>query len=319
LSKEFFSSPREEALQIAYQTRKNILTGKADPVATLRACLVIANDLGKKPMVEWINNELSGYKTEQLPEYRVRSCNLTRNDDASYAGSKEFKIKYPIHLLYYHYQKGESIEVSLKKKNGSFPKETLHVAPNRIQGVLAGVVDKCLSVLNEIINELQYGGVVEYLMEEIRRKTDERLAAFDARITEETQSLYLNLNSTNPADWSKVGHSCRKILKFLADHVFPPSDEKYTAKDKKVYEVTDPCFINRLYAFLDQTSSTDEKKFIGAQMEYLDSYLRQVVNYAQIAEHNPSIDKFHANLLAIHTYLVISDILRHIPDKPSDQ
>jgi hypothetical protein len=61
--------------------------------------------------------------------------------------------------------------------------------------------------------------------------------------------------------------------------------------------------------------SADEKKFIGAQMEYLESYLRQVVNYAQIAEHNPSIDKFHANMLAIHTYLVISDIIRHIKDQ----
>ena len=62
---------------------------------------------------------------------------------------------------------------------------------------------------------------------------------------------------------------------------------------------------------------SDERKFIGAQIDYLESYLKQVADYSQTVEHNPSIEKFHANLLAIHTYLVISDILRHVGDKPS--
>jgi hypothetical protein len=99
--------------------------------------------------------------------------------------------------------------------------------------------------------------------------------------------------------------------------VFQPCDEKYNAKDGRALEVTEPCFVNRIYAFLDRNSSAEERKFLGAQIEYLESYLRQVVNYAQMAEHNPSIEKFHANMLAIHTYLVISSVLRHVPDKPS--
>jgi hypothetical protein len=195
---------------------------------------------------------------------------------------------------------------------------TLHVSPSRVESTLAAIVDNCFLFLNDIITELQYGGIVEYLMEEIRRRTDERLTTFNVKITEETQSLYINLTSTNPADWSKVGHSCRKILKLLADSVFPPIDEKYNTKDGRTLEVTEPCFVNRLYAFLDKNLPSYEKKFIEAQIDYLESYLRQVVSYAQMAEHNPSLEKFHVNMLAIQTYLVISDILRQIPDKPSD-
>ena len=105
-----------------------------------------------------------------------------------------------------------------------------------------------------------------------------------------------------------------KILKFLADSVFPPANE-YKTKDGKILKVNESCYINRLYAFLDENLPSEEKKFIGAQIGYLESYLKQVADYSQEVEHNPSIEKFHANLLAIHTYLVISDILRHVQDK----
>jgi len=40
---------------------------------------------------------------------------------------------------------------------------------------LTTITDKCLLFLSDIIGELQYGGVVENLMEEIRKKTDEKL------------------------------------------------------------------------------------------------------------------------------------------------
>jgi hypothetical protein len=313
MSKEWFSSPREEALEIAYQTRKDILAGKSDPVVILRACLVIANDLAKKSAIEWINQELSGYKTNQIPDYRVHDCPIFGGAYFNvHEGFQKFKLHYPVHYLFSYSKKNQDMTISLEDG------KILHVSPNRLDSTLAAIVDRCFQFLNETIVELQYGGIVEFLMEEIRRKTDEKLATYDPKITEETQSLYLSLTSTNPADWSKVGHSCRKILKLLADSVFQPRDEKYTAKDGRVLEVTEPCFINRLYAFLDKNSSPEEKKFLGAQIDYLESYLRQVVNYAQMAEHNPSIEKFHANMLAIHTYLVISSLLRHVPDKPSD-
>jgi len=315
MRKEWFSSPREEALEIAYQTRKSILAGKSDPVAVLRSCLVIAQDLAKKSAIEWINQELSGYKTKEVPDYRVHTCPVVNGIYQSIdAGFQKYSLLYPVHYLLSYSKKNQDIKIRSAEEGDKI----IYVSPNRVESTLAAIVDRCLQFLNETITELQYGGVVEFLMEEIRRKTDEKLATYDTKITEETQSLYLSLTSTNPADWSKVGHSCRKILKLLADSVFQPCDEKYTAKDGRGLEVTEPCFINRLCAFLDKKSSPDEKKFLGAQIEYLESYLRKVINYAQMAEHNPSIDKFHANMLAIHTYLVISGILRHVSDKSSD-
>jgi hypothetical protein len=308
------SSPREEALEIALQTRRDILSKGINPATILRACLLIAHDLGKVKAVDWINKELSGYPSKEVPNYRVQSCPVF----GGYANSvlqyfRHFKIRYPVHYLISHSKRNQPINIDWNEE-GEDEHYVLTVSTEIIDSVLAVIVDKCCQFLNETISELQFGGVVEYLMEEIRKKTDEKLATIDARMAEETQSLYSNLTSTNPADWSKVGHSSRKILKFLADYVFPPSNEKYIAKDKKEYTVTDPCFVNRLYAFLDKNTSADEKNFVGAQINYFDSYLRQVVNYAQMAEHSPSMEKFHANMLAIHLYLVSSEILKYVND-----
>jgi hypothetical protein len=189
--------------------------------------------------------------------------------------------------------------------------ETYPVTGGQFNQILSGIMDKCLFFLNETITELQYGGTVEYLMEEIRKNTDAKLAKLDKKIVDEAQSLFLNLTSTNPADWNKVGHSSRKMLKLLADNVFPPQNQPYKMKDERELKVGDDKFINRLCAFLDQNLSGGERKFLISEIKYFESYLRQVTEYAQMGEHKPSIEKYHADMLAIHTYLIISEILKH--------
>lgn len=299
-----FSSPREEALEIAYQTRKNILDGKQDASSILRACSVIANDLNKTDAISWIKSELSGYSNPQeAPSYRRVECQGDIVGDTSFYKTI---IANNVHLMSNHLREKQNMLIQWDEET------TLEFTTSQISALLNAVIDRCLSFLNDVIAELQYGGIVEYLMEEIRKNTDEKLAKLDPKLSDETQSLYTNLTSTNPADWSKVGHSCRKILILIADKVFPPRTEKYTMKDSRIMEVNSPQYINRICTFLDQKISGDERKFLIAEIEYLESYLRQIVEYDQMGEHKSSIEKFHANMMAIHTYLIASEILKHV-------
>ena len=304
MEKRRFSSPREEALEIAYQTRKDVLNGKRDAVSVLRASLVIASILNKDDKKQWITRELSGYPSSvEIPSYRVVSCPYLENGEIG-ERLHSVEISLETHVLSDYIKRKRPIELRYKGN-------VAVVHGTRLNRILAKIVDACLFFLNEVIAELQYGGTVEYLMEEIRKNTDERLAKLDKKLIDESQSLFLNLTSTNPADWNKVGHSCRKMLKLLADNVFASRDESYQMKDGRTFEVGDPQFINRLCAFFDQKVGGEERKFLCAETEYLESYLRQVVEYAQMGEHKPSIEKYHANMIAIHSYLIISEILKH--------
>jgi len=303
-----FTSPREEALEIAYQTRKDILQGKRDASSTLRACLVIAENLNKTDIKEWIKSELNGYSKEhKIPRYRAISCPRSTSW-GSFVGFEDIYVRHNVHLLSAHLQEKNPMRVMFDEET----RDELTVDTSRINALLNAVIDRCLAFLNDVIAELQYGGIVEYLMEEIRKNTDEKLAKLDTKLTDEAQSLFVNLTSTNPADWNKVGHSCRKILKLVADKVFAPRDERYKMKDGRLLDVGEPQFINRLCAFLDEKISGGEKKSLMAEMGYLESYLRQIVEYDQMGEHKPSIEKFHANMMAIHTYLITSEILKHV-------
>jgi hypothetical protein len=302
-----FDSPREEALEIAINTRRKIIEGKENPIAVVRSCLVISNILNKNEMKNMLLSELSGYRgDEDIPDYRCMSCLY---EDKKYYDntSRDFvsvRIPFSAHDLFDSYKKNEIIRYHNEGKI-----KFLH--PSSLHGVLSKITDWCLKYLNDIINELQYGGAVELLMEEIRKNTDEKLANFGVNLGNETQSLLLNLKSTNPADWNMVAHSCRKIVKLLADKVFPARDKTYKMKDGRPIKVGDPHYINRLCAFLDQKVAGEERKFLIAELEYFESYLRQIIEYTQMGEHKPSIEKYHADMIAIHTYLICSEILKH--------
>jgi hypothetical protein len=182
--------------------------------------------------------------------------------------------------------------------------------PAHFNMIVSAIVDKCLIYLNNTITELQYGSIVENLMEEIRKNTDEKLANLDKRIVDETKSLFLNLTSNNPADWSKVGHSSRRMLMLLADVLFPPQTQMYTLNDKRKLKVDNEKYFNRLSAFIDQKLSGSQRRLVISEIEYFEYYLREVIENTQKCEHNKSIEKHHANMVAIHTYLIISELLR---------
>ncbi|MCJ7560838.1 hypothetical protein MUO79_09540 [Candidatus Bathyarchaeota archaeon] len=299
-----FSSPREEALKIAYETRNSILKGTSDAISTLRACSAIAVNLNKEDDEKWLNKELFGYSNEdKIPSYRIVASKYT-----TYGVLSNKYTTIPVQLkasliLSYIKTKGLVLRVSYR--------DFVVNVPN-LEAILEGITDRCCSFLNEVIAELQYGGIVENLMEEIRKETDVKLNKINSKAADETQSLCANLTSTNPADWNKVGHSCRKLLKMVADSVFPPRDEKYIAKNGDKLEIGDPNYINRLIAFLDQNISCEERKLVSAEIAYLESYLRQIVDRAQKAEHAPLIEKYHAQILAVHTYLILSEIMKHV-------
>lgn len=300
---ETFSSPREEALEIAYNTRKDLLNGTQDGVSLLRSCLVVANNLNNIEDEKWIKSELSGYNRNKVPNHRKMRCYYEQYGIAR-EESKNFDIYPATQVLVTQLNRNEDLRLMMDDE------VVVLIEPLRLELIISKIKDRCLFYLNDVIKELQYGGIVEYLMEEIRNEVDEKLAKLDDNISKEASSLYLNLSSTNPADWPKVAHSCRRMLQFVADIVYPSDNEEYTMKNGTVLQTGEPHVINRLCAFVDQKLNADERKFLIADIKYFEDYLRKVVRFIQMGEHSKTIEKFDANMMAIHNYLIISKIIK---------
>lgn len=298
-----FTSPREEALEIAYTTRKYLLNDTKDAVSLLRSCLAVATNLNRSEDEKWIKFELSGYKSKEVPSYRMINCYYEINNVVQ-AKPVKWNIYPPIQVMITQISRNATLRLTIDDKTIAL------VDPLRLELIISNIKDICLFYLNDVIKELQYGGIVEYLMEEIRNEVDEKLAKLDDNISKEASSLYLNLSSTNPADWPKVAHSCRRMLMFVADKVFPASNNDHTLKDGTVLKIGEPHIINRLCAFVDQELNGDRRKFLMADIKYFENYLRKVVEFTNMGEHNKTLEKFDANMIAIHNYLIIGDILK---------
>ncbi len=148
-----FSSPREEALEIAYQSRKDILENKRDAVSLLRACLVIAKNLNKTTDEEWINCELFGYGSDlEVPSYRLVSCKYENNGPVRHTKTN-CKMRLEAYILDSFLRKNEGIRyVDPDYKFGSAIVPLIEV-----ERALYNIVNRCFSFLNGAVTELQYG------------------------------------------------------------------------------------------------------------------------------------------------------------------
>jgi len=298
-----FESPQQEALEIALETRRKILEGKTNILEIIRRCFVVANNLSKKEDLKWIKCEMDGSWTkEETPSYRKLSIPLTKKFSKEDKDFESIHVKSAISSLEYHFDKKDNITLC----DIGAGKEYL-LRPDHDKELIDRIINKCLTFLTECVSELQYSGYVQSIFENLRKFVDKKLLEFDKNISEELNSIYLNLISNNSSDWIKVPHSCRRILKFVADKVFPPSEDKYKTPDNREWEVKEGNFLNRLicYAYSDSISKTSI-----SEISLLEKYFRLFNEEVQNGEHKKEISKEDASLIAVRTYLILSEIIK---------
>ena len=134
---------------------------------------------------------------------------------------------------------------------------------------------------------------------------------------------YEHLQCDNPENWSLAATACRRLLKALADHIFPPRDEPLIkelpgGKQRKI-ELTDDKYRNRLVAFVDQHSSSDKfSAVVGSHLELLIDRLEAVDESLNKGVHS-KISREEADAYVMFTYLLVGDILSLLPqsDEPA--
>ena len=122
-------------------------------------------------------------------------------------------------------------------------------------------------------------------------------------------SIIENLKSSNEEDWSNAAHSCRRLLKSVADVVFPPQKENLKVNGKSI-KLGKEQYINRLIAFVEKNkSSSAYSKVVGSQLAFIGDRLDAVSNAAHKGSHNTLKNKSEAEKYFVYTSLILSDIL----------
>ncbi|MGW6249659.1 hypothetical protein ACWF7H_22835 [Peribacillus butanolivorans] len=74
--------------------------------------------------------------------------------------------------------------------------------------------------------ELKFSDITEDIFSRQRLFVDKKLTEISPDAVRKFVSVHENLRSENNEDWANAVHSCRRILKDVADVLYPPKDSQ---------------------------------------------------------------------------------------------
>lgn len=151
-----------------------------------------------------------------------------------------------------------------------------------------------------VYHEARLGVLASTVFDRVRARVDPAVAKYLPAGAKKLASAYENLRSENAEDWANAVHTCRRLLKDLADSLYPAtSDPKYS----------DDKYINRLAQFVTSRSGSETfAKVVGAQIEYLGHRLDAIYDATNKGS-RADVDRDEADRYVLYTYLFVGDVL----------
>jgi hypothetical protein len=169
--------------------------------------------------------------------------------------------------------------------------------------------------------ELRFSGIAEDVFARIRERVDKTIGTTIPEAAQRFAAVHENLRSENPEDWSNAVHSCRRILKDLADTVFPPTAQQREAlvdgKPRSV-RLGEENYINRIMAYVEDSSTSPTfVEIVGSHLAFLGDRLDSIVGAAHKGSHETIVRREDADRCVVYTYMVVGDILSLRQPPPS--
>ena len=178
------------------------------------------------------------------------------------------------------------------------------------RGVLARIATRVHEYLSATEKQLIYGQINSDIFERNRQYVDGKLAAISPEALEQFITVYRRLGEGDPEARSQALGSCLRILKSLADSLYPPRELPVVGTDGKSRDLTDEKYIARLWQFVsDRVGTTKAGGLLLAQVNDLVSRIDRLYGLTNKGVH-AEISEFEVNQSVIQTYLLAGDILR---------
>lgn len=156
---------------------------------------------------------------------------------------------------------------------------------------------------------LEMGDAAETIFEAARIEVDTFLRAECPQAVEQIVAVNERMTSDDSESLSAALTSCRRVLKTVADVVFPPQTEPHIDGSGKPRNVNEEAVVNRLIAFLQISHGKSTRKIVTSELEYLAARLNAINDVACKGVHS-DVTLPEARLLVIHTYLFLAEVAR---------
>lgn len=180
----------------------------------------------------------------------------------------------------------------------------------QFESVMSRVRQRVHAYLSRVEKELVFGQLNADIFERNRRFVDERLASLAPDAMAQLVSAYERVLADEPEARAQGLLSCRRVLKSLADLVYPARTDPVKGADGKMHDVSDEKYISRLWQYVhEQIGNTTAGGVVLATLTDVGGRLDAVYKLSSKGVHS-SVNQGEADQALIQTYLLIGDLLR---------
>jgi hypothetical protein len=161
--------------------------------------------------------------------------------------------------------------------------------------------------------ELKFSSVTNDAFSRIQNQVDVKIDQLVPNAAKKFSVIYDYLGSDKPEHWSDAVHDCRRILKDLADALFPsqpkPRTKMIQGKNREI-KLGDEDYINRLMCFIEDNSKSKRfTELVGSHLDYVGNRLDSIYRTANKGSHTDITSREEADRCVVYTYMIVGDII----------
>lgn len=322
---------QEECLHLSDEIIKNIELSEIPMSAVILKCLRLCRLLGDEFGIKLFGYEVSGYASDDenklLPD-SVEKANFVGRQNKQNAGyyftASLANIEEMIEANKIRLSSAIDPNISVSSSNpnqyvfapigNGIERKSISENISSNTRLLNNVKGHIYKYMLNINYALKYGSVIEGIFSEDIARVNKKLSNICPEAIRIFNSVYENIDSANSEDWANAVHSCRRILKEVADSLYPPSDVPVVGKNKTV-NVSEGNYINRLVLYIeDHSASKTYASVVGTTLSSIGKRL-DAINDAACKGTHEKVTQEEAKRYIIYTYMTLADIVSLIPEE----
>ena len=322
----------KEALKLAEEILKNIELQEISLSNIVLRCARLARITTNQAAMDLFKYELTGYPTDNsgfvLPEafQLARYANRTFKQKDKLGNINEYLFPETVAELENELESAkEQMKVAFDRDvSVSSSNPTQYVIPpigNSIEraGLRKIIVEKAkkldqlrVGYYNYVLGvyyEIKLKNITENIFQKRKIIVDKTLSKYLPKAFEKFVSVYQNLKSENSEDWANAVHSCRRIIKDVADFLYPATDEEIEINSGERIKLDDKHYIIRLKQFIKEHSESKSfLRVVGSHLDYISNRIDAVYKISTKGSH-AEVKQKEAESYVMYTYMLIGDIM----------
>lgn len=322
----------EEVIKLADEILRNIELNEIPLQNIALKCARLGRLTNNQPAMNLFQYELAGYPQDDKGFILAEAFNLARNVNRVFSQkdtvgvSREYifpetvaELEIETEAAKEQMKVASDRDVSIASSNpyqyvmsplgNTFERaglrQTITEKSKKLNKLKSGYYNYALGVYYE----LKFGDIVEEIFEKRRQGVNKYLSKKLPETLKKLVSVHENLRSKSEEDWANAAHSCRRVLKDIADLFYPADNSEIDIGSGRKIKLDEERYIARLKQYIKNKSGSERfNEIIGSHLDYIGDRIDAIYSASTKGSH-ANVKREEAERYTIYTYLLISDLI----------